>query len=178
MASRVNQLEAEFREKMEEMKMQNRRSSQDQNEKIAILTVRERNLAKILNQTNEEVKELKTQNTEQSKRIDQLERKVILLQSASALAKANSNDKINKGAAKSKDSPTFTKALSSPSSCQDLLKLGYHLDGLYLVKNERTKKIQTVLCQFIQGGHGKLNFILLQKTNLIFVCFLLQLTNN
>jgi len=158
LASRLNQLEAEFREKIEEMKRQNKRSSKDQKEKIAIITVRERNLAKLLNQTREEMKELKIQNTDQSKRIDQLEQKLVQLENTSATAKINSNDKMKNGAVSNKDHPPSIKALSPPSSCQDLLKLGYHLDGLYLVKNEQINKIQTVFCQFIDGTEGKINF--------------------
>jgi len=66
-------LEAEFRQKIEEIKTKTSRSRKDQNEKIAIIMVRERNLAQLLNKTREEMVELKTQNKDQAKRIDQLE---------------------------------------------------------------------------------------------------------
>ena len=79
MASRLNQLEAEFREKIEAIKTQTSRSSKDQDEKIAIIRVRERNLAQVLNQTREEMVGLKIQNRDQSKRIDELEQNLAML---------------------------------------------------------------------------------------------------
>jgi len=69
-------LEAEFREKIAEINMKTSRTSEDQEENIAIIRARERNLAQLLNKTVEEMGMLKTQNKEQSKRIDQLEQKL------------------------------------------------------------------------------------------------------
>ena len=63
--------------------MQTSKTSKDQDEKIAIIRVRERNLAQLLNQTREEVVGLKTQNRDQAKRIDQLEQTVAALQNSS-----------------------------------------------------------------------------------------------
>lgn len=83
LVSRVNQLEAEFREKFEEITIKTSRTSEDQEEKIAIIRVRERNLAQLLNKTEKEMVVLKTQNKEQSKRIDQLEQKLSKFQTTS-----------------------------------------------------------------------------------------------
>ena len=46
-----------------------------------------------------------------------------------------------------------TRAVA-PSSCRELSANGHSSDGLYLVKNQNTKKIETVLCTF--GTEGKL----------------------
>jgi len=40
-----------------------------------------------------------------------------------------------------------TRAIT-PSSCRDLSLLGHSLDGLYLVQNVDTNKVETVLCNF------------------------------
>ncbi len=40
-----------------------------------------------------------------------------------------------------------TRAVA-PSSCRDLSLVGHSLDGLYLVQNLDTKKVETVLCDF------------------------------
>jgi len=45
------------------------------------------------------------------------------------------------------DEDSSTKAIA-PSSCRELSLLGHSLDGLYLVQNVETNKIQTVLCNF------------------------------
>ena len=60
--------------------------------------------------------------------------------------------------------PTYKKESSSgespssklviPASCRELSLIGHSLDGLYLVKNINTKKIETVYCDF--GDSGKL----------------------
>jgi len=35
-----------------------------------------------------------------------------------------------------------------PSSCRDLSLIGHNLDGLYLVQNIDTKKVETIFCDF------------------------------
>ena len=35
-----------------------------------------------------------------------------------------------------------------PSSCRELDLIGHSLDGLYLVQNQDTKKIETLFCDF------------------------------
>jgi len=165
LASRLNHLEAEFRNKIEEIKTQSSRNSKDQNEKIAIITARERNLAQLLNQTREEMVGLKTQNRDQSKRIDQLEQKLATLEStppaSSALTRGNSKEKM-KNAASNNKYQVF-KASTPPSSCQELAMLDYHLDGLYQVQNKQTKKIQTVFCKFSAENQGRMNELLSQS---------------
>ena len=159
MASRLNHLEAEFRNKIEEIKTQSSRNSKDQNEKIAIITARERNLAQLLNQTREEMVGLKTQNKDQSKRIDQLEQKLAKLQNTSPSSSALIRDNIK---AKMKN-----RALTPPSSCQELAILDHNLDGLYLVKNKETKKIQTIFCKFSDENKGRILFIFIPSIKIV-----------
>ncbi len=35
-----------------------------------------------------------------------------------------------------------------PSSCRELSLIGHSLDGLYLVQNRETKKVETIYCNF------------------------------
>ena len=59
----------------------------------------------------------------------------------------------------------ISSSLPLPSSCQDLEKLHHSLDGLYLVKNQETKKIQTVFCQF-KGSKSMLVFYIFVYTKI------------
>jgi len=142
LASRLNQLEAEFREKMEDIETQTSKSIKDQNDKIAKVTGWEYKLAQLLNQSMEVMRELKTQNRDHSKRIDLLEQKVATIQNTPA-----AKDKLKNGALKNNDGQV-SKDPTPPSSCEELAMLDHHLNGLYLVKNKQTKKIQTVFCKF------------------------------
>jgi len=49
----------------------------------------------------------------------------------------------NKNDAKSESSPRLP-----PSSCRQLSTIGHYLDGIYLVANPETNKIETVYCEF------------------------------
>lgn len=73
-------MEAELHGRIEEIKTQTRKNSKDQEEKITMIRVKERNLAQLLNKTREEIEVLKTTNRGQSNRIDQLEQKLTILQ--------------------------------------------------------------------------------------------------
>lgn len=53
-----------------------------------------------------------------------------------------------------KESSSSARAIL-PSSCRDLGLIGHSLDGLYLVQNQDTKKIEAVYCDF--GTSAKLN---------------------
>jgi len=138
---------------MEDIKAQTSRISEDQEEKNAIIRVRERNLARLLNQTRKEMEGLKTQNRDQSKRIDQLEQKVAALQNtppaSSALTRGNNNEKMTNETSNNSKS---TKVMGIPTSCKDLKQLGHSLNGLYLIKkalpNNQGMKIQTAYCDF------------------------------
>ncbi len=35
-----------------------------------------------------------------------------------------------------------------PSSCRQLSTIGHYLDGIYLIANQETNKIETVYCDF------------------------------
>ena len=58
-----------------------------------------------------------------------------------------------------------TRALA-PSSCRELSLIGHTLDGLYLVQNVDTKKIETVLCNFGTSGKFKTYVRLIDKSML------------
>ncbi len=126
-------------EKIEEIKTQTSRNSKDQDEKIAIIRVRERNLAQLLNQTREEMTDLKTINRDQSKKIEELERKLkiqTLPSAPSALMKTDNNKE-------------FT---GMPTNCIELSRIGHSLNGFYTVRSrgsdKRKNKIETIFCNF------------------------------
>ena len=127
-------------EKIEEMKVKFSRSSKDQDEKIAIIRVRERNLAQLFNQSREEMEGLKTQNRDQSKKIEDLERKLkiqsISQPAPSALVKPDKNKE-------------FT---GMPTTCDELSQIGHSLNGFYSVRGQgsekRKNKIETIFCNF------------------------------
>ena len=127
MASQLNQLDAEFGVKMEEIKTQMSRSFKDQNERITKVMSWEHKLGQLLNQSMEVIKDLKTQNRDQSKRIDQLEQKLAKLENTSfsppPLIRANTKDNM-------KNRVSISNTGTPPSSCKDLSMLGYYLDGL------------------------------------------------
>jgi len=153
-------LEAKLHGKIEEIKTQTSRNSEDQEEKIAIIRVTEQNMAQLLNKTREVMEVLKTTNRDQSKRIDQLEQKLTILQNTTQSPQsspANIKDNMKNWIANRRNG-TIPKALTPPSSCQELLMLDYYLDGLYLVKNKQTKKVQTVFCQFSAEKGRAINF--------------------
>jgi len=55
----------------------------------------------------------------------------------------------------SDDGPS-TRALDRPpTSCQDLADGYYNLNGLYLVQDVRTNKIQAVFCRFLAADNSK-----------------------
>ena len=158
MASRLNQLEAKFWGEIEDIKTQTSKNTKDQNEKIAIISERERNLAQLLNQTRKDMVGLETQNKFQEKRIDQLEQKLEMLQNTQpALKRGRNKENMKNGA--SNNNGKDSKASSPPSSCEDLAMLDYYLNGLYLVKNMETKKIQTVFCKFTVDKKGRMNYL-------------------
>ena len=122
----------------------------------------EHKLAHLLNQSMEVMREFKTQNKDQAKRIEQLEQKVATLQNTQpvspVLARGNNKDMMKIGA--SNNNGLVSKASIPPSSCEDLAMLDYYLEGFYLVKNKQTRKIQTVFCKFSDGNNGKTNLFL------------------
>jgi len=117
----------------------------------------------------EEMNILKINNSDQSKRIAQLEQKLAMLQNtppaSSALTRGNNKDMIKNEASYKKEQ--VSPALTPPSSCQDLAMLDYYLDGLYLVKNKQTKKIQTVFCKFSVDNQGRMNSFISHASKLI-----------
>jgi len=158
LASRLNQLEAELREKIEDINTKTSRRSEGQDEKIAIIRAGERKTAQLLNKTREEMEALKTSNINQAKRIYQLEQKLTVLENPSPspnMTRANKKDKMKEDGTNKVYSP-LSKAPTPPSSCQELFSLDSYLDGLYLVKNKKTKKIETLWCQFLADNKGRI----------------------
>ena len=109
----------------------------------------------------EEMKVFKIQNRDQSNRIDQLEQTLKILQNTPpasiTVTRDNPKDKMKNVASKASIDGQDSQALSLPSSCKDLEMLDHYLDGLYLVKNKQTKKIQTVFCKFSADDKGRMN---------------------
>ncbi len=102
-----------------------------------------------------DVKELKVQVSKQ-------DREIILLKNrdVSNLESAYPFKKKSHGYGMMKNAASVVEGTSSPpSSCKDLTVGGYNLyllNGIYLVKNSDTKKVQAVFCQFSnQNNHGK-----------------------
>jgi len=117
----------------------------------------------------EDMKELKINNSDQSKRIDHLEQKLAMLQNtsptSSSLTRGNNKEKTKNGA--SNNNGQVVKASTPPSSCEELAMLDYYLDGLYLVKNKQTKKIQAVFCKFSADNQGRMNSFISHAPKLI-----------
>lgn len=68
-----------------------------------------------------------------------------------SLPSADSNKIIPIYKKKSSSGDSSSK-LVIPSSCRELSLIGHSLDGLYLVKNINTNKIETVYCDFGDAG--------------------------
>lgn len=98
-----------------------------------------------LEKTNAESKikigHLESKNAEQDKEIAKLKTKIV----------SKPVTPISTGLSKQ-------KGAGIPSSCSELEQRGHSFDGLYLVKNPGTKKIETVFCRF--ETEGKVFFIL------------------
>lgn len=114
-------------------------------------------MAQLLNTTREEMETLKTTNRGQSKRIEQLEQKLAMLQNTppSQPLTRTTKDKMKNRDSYDMDG-RLSKSSTPPSSCQELSMLDYYLDGLYLVKNKQTKKIESVFCQFSADNQGRI----------------------
>ena len=70
------------------------------------------------------------------------------------------NDYSNNNFKKQKFQPTEkmnddSSSRLPPSSCRQLSTIGHYLDGIYLVANPDTNKIETVYCEFEATAHKK-----------------------
>ncbi len=121
----------------------------------------EKNLRNNLQVLNEElsfkINQLAMENQKQEEKIKSLmiqsesqEKEIRLLKSTEPRSQfkfnvvENENKNINSGS---------TLPRVPPSSCRQLSTIGHYLDGIYLVANPDTKKIETVYCDF--GGTRK-----------------------
>jgi len=111
--------------------------------------------------------QLKSENEELKARLSQQDEKIAQLEKAmskqepfgphpkptdSCTKKVSSNtaSKINKKPS------SRALPLLLPTSCDGLRKEGHFANGIYLVLNEITKKIEAVLCQFLGAKQGKM----------------------
>jgi len=91
------------------------------------------------------------QNAQQDEEINQLKNKIKLIDVADSIhpkASLNGEERtvINNGADDLiSDDPSLRLP---PSSCRQLSTIGHYLDGIYLVANSDTNKIETVYCEF------------------------------
>lgn len=86
---------------------------------------------------------LMAQNAQQDKEIHQLKSKISkdtghILKSNSPLNENTGDDVIS----------NESSLRLPPSSCRQLSTIGHYLDGIYLVANPETNKIETVYCEF------------------------------
>jgi len=106
---------------------------------------------------------LVAKNVQQDEEIHQLKSKFAhMIQSKSSLEeedknKKSSHDKKNRVINDVQDDGDLSPRLP-PSSCRQLSAVGHYLDGIYLVANSDTNKIETVFCEFGSSTRN-INFI-------------------
>lgn len=125
---------------------------------------------KELNSRNVELKseneELKVQLSQQDKKIIKQDQKIFQLEKD--ISKQKSFGPSNKptdscvkklaNAASKKNEKSLPRVDLDllPTSCDELQKEGHFANGVYLVLNEETKRIDAVLCQFLGARQGKM----------------------
>jgi len=60
----------------------------------------------------------------------------------------------------------------APSSCRELSMIAYILDGLYLVQNPDTKKVETVFCTFGITSSKSITFQIYKMCTLLYIFYL------
>ncbi len=91
------------------------------------------------------------QQSQQAEKILLLEKEISSLKSPKPTDSCKK--KVDKVVTKTNKKPS-SKALSLPKSCQELRSKGHFADGVYLVVNEDTNKIDAVLCGFPGAKQG------------------------
>ena len=86
---------------------------------------------------------LMAQNAQQEKDILQLKKRLEENTNSIPKSHAKNEDIVNYVVGSDESSPR-----SPPSSCRQLSTIGHYLDGIYLVANPDTNKIETVYCDF------------------------------
>jgi len=133
LSNRVAQDNAHFTAKNSELENKILQLVDDQNKRLDHLQIQFETKIQLLIAENakqeEEIRHLKDRNDD-----------IV----ASAHPKKNSiNIVSNEDGIKSDSSPRLP-----PSSCRQLSNIGHYLDGIYLVANPDTNKIETVYCEF------------------------------
>ncbi len=100
-----------------------------------------------------ENEELRAQLFQQTEKILQLEKEISRIKSP-APSNKKSTDSCTKEVGKmasseKKKNSASPRALPIPTSCDGLRKSGHFPDGVYLVLNEGTSKMDAVFCQFL-----------------------------
>jgi len=90
-----------------------------------------------------EIEFLMAENIKQEKEIHLLKNKLI--------TDSNNNDKQQNIQPFKKMSVDLSPRLP-PSSCRQLSTIGHYLDGIYLVANQDTNKVESVYCDFGSGA--------------------------
>lgn len=114
-----------------------------------------------------ENEELKSQLSQQAERILLLEKEISGLTSAAVPPKPTDSctKKVNKVPSENKNK----KALGLlPTSCDELRKSGHFANGVYLVMNEETKKIDAVFCQFLGAKQSTIQIYVNKNILLIY----------
>jgi len=103
-------------------------------EDFAILRAKSKRHDKEIQESRNEMIELKNQNQIQSERISQLESQLL---EANHPSKNDENEMTN---------PSAERKI--PKSCQELFELGQKINGIYMLHNSDEKKILSVFCDF------------------------------
>ena len=111
-----------------------------------------------------EIKELKSENIEWKVQLSKQNEKILLLENKITKPKPFGHSKQtdlyvgNKAVSKKNENPSSIIDLSLlPKNCTELRAKGHFADGVYLVLNEETGKIDALLCGFPGAKLGETN---------------------
>jgi len=115
-----------------------------------------KNLQALNSELMMQIDQLVTENVEQNKRFDRLESEFAAKIDSLMAQRSQKEEDIwylrNKPQTfQTKNKPAIESASSPrlpPSSCRQLSTIGHYLEGIYLVANPDTNKIETVYCEF------------------------------
>ena len=117
-----------------------------------------KNLQAVNSELVMQIDQLVTENMEQNQRFERLESE---FQAKIDLLRAEQDEEIrllkNKPFIKKNSMPIESDSSPRlpPSSCRQLSTIGHFLDGIYLVANPDTKKIEAIYCEF--GSSTRIN---------------------
>jgi len=134
---------AELKEKFEQHVSKSNVKDIVKTEKIGILMAAK-------NRLESQMKMLKEDNFNQTKRINQLEKKILLNNNNKAKnVKTDESAPSDQLSATSLSMTNIQKSsIKLPSSCKDLSTNGHNLNGIYLLYDRIVKKVTTAFCDF------------------------------